>query len=146
MPITNGTGAFSVGRDCQVVLIGPFGRVDIPNVTHFDCKQETASIKVDRLDGVQMRAELPKGWTFRLESERGSSALDDLFAQIEETWYNAGIVTVSTLFQYITEPGGSQTTFAFDNVSLKFDNPGDWKSDASVKSSLSGSANRRRRV
>ena len=146
MPANAGSGVFSVGRDCTIILIGPFGRVDIPNITMFDCKQDTAAIKVDRLDGIQMHAELPKGWNFRIEAERGGPQLDLLFAQVEAIWYNAGTVTVGTLFQYVTEPDGSTTAFAYDNVSLKLDDPGEWRGDASVKQRLSGNANRRRAV
>jgi hypothetical protein len=144
MPVNAGTGVFSVGRDCQIVLIGPFGRVDIPNITKFDCKQETAAIKVDRLDGIQMNAELPKGWNFRIEAERAGPSLDELFSLIEATWYNAGTVTIGQLFQYVQEPDGSSSTFIMDNVSLKLEDPGEWSGDASVKQRLSGNANRRR--
>ena len=61
MPAILGTGNFNLGRDCQIVLVGPFGQVTIPNVTKFGAKQETATVKVDRLDGVQLNTELPKG-------------------------------------------------------------------------------------
>ena len=142
MPIIQGTGSFSVGRDCQLVLMGPFGRVDIPNVTHFDCKQDTSPIKVDRLDGIQMNAILPKGWNFTIEAERAGPDLDELFAAIEESWYGTGFIAVSTLYQYVTEPNGS-SAFQYTNGALRYDNPGDWKSDASVKQRLTGMADRR---
>lgn len=146
MPVTNGQGRFSVGRDTQVVIIGPNGRVDLPNLMMFTCKQETAEIKVDRLDGIQMNAELPKGWTGSVENERANSALDDTFAQIEAAWLDGGQAAVATIYQYITEADGSQTVFQFDNVTLKLDDAGDWKGDASVKQKISFRANRRRRV
>ena len=146
MPAVNGTGVFNLGRDCQIVLVGPFGQVNIPNVTMFNCKQETAQVKIDRLDGVQMNTELPKGWSFTIEAERANSALDDLFAQIEAGWFSSGTVAVSTLYQYITEASGTSSTYQIDDVSLKFDDPGDWKGDASVKQRLTGMGNRRRRV
>jgi len=146
MPISQSTGAFNVGRDCTVVLIGPFGRVDIPNVTMFSCKQETANIKIDRLDGVQLMAELPKGWTFTIEAERSSNSLDTLFARTEAAWYQNGAVLQATLYQYINEVDGSTSTYQMDNVSLKYDDPGDWKGDASVKQRVSGMANTRKSV
>ena len=146
MAITQGSGSFSVGRDCSVVLMGPFGRVDIPNVMGFDCKQETAAIKVDRLDGVQMNAELPKGWTGSFDVERGGSSVDDLFSNIEAAWYLSGSIINSTIYQYIQEPNGSTSTYQFDNCSLKLDDSGAGKGDASVKQKISFMANRRRRV
>jgi hypothetical protein len=146
MAIVNTTGAFNTGRDITVVVIGPFGRVDIPNVTSFTAKQETAMVKVDRLDGIQMLAELPKGWSGTIEVERGNASLDTLFTLIEAAWIDGGIYTVSTLFQYVRETNGSQSTFAFDNVGLKLDDAGDYKPDAAVKQRMSWAANRRRPV
>jgi hypothetical protein len=146
MPITNTQGTFSVGRDCTVVLIGPFGRVDIQNVTGFDAKQETVALKSDRLDGVQMNAELPKGWTGSLECDRGDPTLDQLFAAIEAAWMNGGSYQVATMFQYIQENGGGTSTFAYDNVALKLTDAGNWRPDAVVKQTISFVANRRRVV
>ena len=53
---------FSVGRDCQLVVMGPYGRIDLTYVTAFESRQLTAPVRVDRIDGTQMAAELPKGW------------------------------------------------------------------------------------
>ena len=146
MPITNGVGTASVGRDCQIVLIGPFGRVDLPNVMSFDCKQTVAEIKVDKLDGNQIHARLPKGWTGSFENERGNSGLDDLFTQTEASWFNAGLVVASTLYQYVTETDGSQSTYQFDNVAMTLSEAGSWKGDSTVKQKVDFEANRRRRV
>lgn len=146
MPIQNTQGQFSTGRDVSVILIGPFGRVDLANITSFTAKQETATIKSDRLDGVQLTAELPKGWTGMIEVDRGNSALDVFFSLMEAAWYDAGLFTVSTLFQYVRESSGSQTTYAYDNVAMKFDDAGDYKPDAAVKQRVSFMANRRRAV
>lgn len=146
MPITEGTGAFNIGRDCQVVLVGPYGQVDLGNLTSFDAKQVTATIKVDRLDGVQLNAELPKGWTGSFDMERANSAVDLMFEQMESDWMTSGIYQVGTLYQYIAETGGGTTTFQFDNVSMKLTEGGMWKGDSSVKQTMSFSANRRRSV
>ena len=146
MPINNVSGAFNVGRDCTLVLMGPFGRVDLPNVTGFDAKQETAAIKVDRLDGVQLNAEVPKGWTGSFEMERGSSAVDDLIADIETGWMTNGSYANSTIYQYIKEADGSTSTYQFTDASLKLSDAGSWKGDASVKQRLDFMAGRRQRV
>lgn len=149
MAISTGVGKFNVGRDCQVVIthaLAPNGRVDLTNLMTFDCKQVTANIKIDRLDGVQLNAELPKGWTITIENERGDAVVDDFFAAVEAAWYSGGNYVMATIYQYITETNGAQTTYQFDNVALKFDNPGSWKGDASVKQSISGTCNRRRKV
>jgi hypothetical protein len=146
MAITNTQGAFNTGRDITVVLIGPFGRIDLANITSFTAKQETAMVKVDRLDGVQLMAELPKGWSGTIEVERGNAAIDTFFTLLEASWIDGGVYTVSTLFQYVKETNGSQSTFAYDNVGLKLDDAGDYKPDAAVRQRLSFGANRRRPV
>lgn len=146
MPVLNGSGRLSIGRDCTLVVIGPYGRIDLPNVMGFEAKQVTSNIKVDRLDGVQLNAELPKGWEGSFENERGNSGLDDAFAEMETAWFEGGTVGVGTIYQYIMEADGSQTTYQFDNVSMKLDDAGSWKGDASVKQRVSFNANRRRRV
>lgn len=144
--IQNTQGRFNTGRDVTLVVIGPFGEVQLDNLTDFDCRQETANIKVDRLDGVQLTAELPKGWTGSFGMERASSAIDDLFAKMEQAWIASGSFTVSQIFQYVAEADGSTSTFRFDNVSMRLDDAGAWKGDASVKVKVSFHANRRERV
>ena len=114
MPISQAIGSYSVGRDCTVVLMHPLapgGRVDIPNVTGFKSQQVTASVKADRLDGTQLAAELPKGWTGEFDFDRGNPAVDALFAAIEVQWYQTGTIQVATIYQYITEPTGATSTF-----------------------------------
>jgi len=140
-------GGFDTGRQCTLVLIGPFGRrVDLPNITSFDCRQDTVAVKVDRLDGVQLNAELPKGWTGSFDLERGSSAVDDLFVQIEAGWLSLGSIGASTIYQYIDEANGSTSCYQFDNVTLKLDDAGMWKSDQSVKQKIGFRSNSRKRV
>ena len=72
-----------------MVLIGPPGangtagvRVDLTHVTQFEAKQKTHAIRVNRLDGVNMAAELPAGWEGSFELERGSPAADDFVASL----------------------------------------------------------------
>ncbi len=139
-------GSFDTGRQITLVLIGPFGRVDLPNVTGFDAKQQMATVKVDRLDGVQMNASLPKGWTGSFELERGSAVIDALFDQIENAWFTSGSYKAGSIYQYVDEADESVSTFQFDNVALTLSESGNWKSDQSVKQRVDFVANRRRRV
>ena len=64
-------------------MIGPAGRVDLTHVTGFESRQITHSLRVDRLDGSQIAAELPQGWEGTFEVERGSSSVDDFIAAAE---------------------------------------------------------------
>ncbi len=81
--MSGSTNVFSVGRDCQLVVIAPTGRLDLSQVTGFECRQVTAPVRIDRIDGVQLAAELPKGWDGSFDLERGSSVVEDFIAAIE---------------------------------------------------------------
>jgi hypothetical protein len=142
MPINN----FNIGRDCQLVLIGPAGRVDLSYVTGFESRQITHSIRVDKLDGTQISAELPRGWEGTFELERGTSAVDDFIAAAEQSYFNGDGVPFGTVYQYVTETDGSISTYQYNTVVFKLANAGNWKGDASVKQKLEFFASQRQRV
>jgi len=144
MPAQSGTNYFNVGRDIQVVALDQNGLpITLNNVTMFDSKMVTANIKVDRLDSIQMNAELPKGWTLDIEGVRAGPALDSFFAILETNWYQSGTYNTSSVYVYITEPDGSTSTFQFTNVAFKYDDGGSWSGDKEVKWKMSGIANRK---
>jgi hypothetical protein len=140
------TNVFSVGRDCQLVVIGPFGRVDLTHVTGFESRQVTHPIRIDRIDGVQLAAELPKGWDGSFDLERGSSAAEDFVAAIEAAYFNGAPVQPGTLYQYVQETNGSTSTYQYEGVVFKLAQAGQWKGDASVKQKLEFFAGKRKRV
>jgi hypothetical protein len=137
---------FSIGRDTQLVVIGPSGRVGLSHVTGFESRQLTQSVRVSRLDGTQLGAELPKGWEGSFEIERGTSALDDFISSIEQNFYNGAAPQQGSMYQYITETDGSVSTYQFDGVVFKLASAGNWKGDASVKQKLEFFAARKRRI
>ena len=137
---------FSVGRDCQVVVLGAYGRVDLTHVTGFEGRQLTASVRVDRIDGVQLGAELPKGWDGTFELERGNSAVEDFVAQLETAFHAGQSPAPGTLYQYITESDGSTSTYQYNNVVFKLASAGVWRGDASVKQRLEFFASTRVRM
>jgi hypothetical protein len=140
------TTQFSVGRDCQLVVMGPAERIDLTYVTAFDSRQLTAPVRIDRLDGVPMAAELPKGWEGSFEVERGSSEVDDFIAAAEAAYFAQGSLPFGTLYQYVTEVDGSTSTYQYDGVVFTLANAGTWKGDASVKQKLEFWASRRIRI
>jgi hypothetical protein len=127
---------FSLGRDCQLVVIGPAGRVDLSYVTAFQSSQVTQPVRVDRLDGVQMATELPKGWEGSFEVERGSSAVDDFISAAEVAYRTSGALPYGQVYQYITEPDGSVSTFQYTGVVFRLINAGVWRGDGAVKQKL----------
>lgn len=137
---------FSVGRDTQLVVIAPTGRIDLTHVTSFESRQITQSVRVDRLDGTHLGTELPKGWEGSFELDRGSSTVDDFIAAAEQQYFNGNSITQGTMYQYVTETDGSTSTYQYDNVSFRLSNAGIWKGDSSVKQKLEFFAVRRRRI
>lgn len=127
---------FNTGKDCQVVVLGPFGRVDLEHVTGFESRQITASVRVDRMDGTMVGAELPKGWDGSFDIERGSSSADDLVAQVEQSYLAGTTPPPGTLYQYVDEIDGSTSTYQFNGVVFKLTSAGLYKGDASVKQRL----------
>lgn len=138
--------AFSIGRDTQVVIMGPSGRVDINHVTGFESRQLTSPVRVSRLDGTQLGAEIPKGWEGSFDVERGSSTLDDFISAIEQDFYNGLTTSPSSMYQYVNETDGSVSTYQFDGVVFRLASAGAWKGDSSVKQKLEFYATRKRRI
>ncbi|MBB5373637.1 hypothetical protein [Acidocella aromatica] len=137
---------FTVGRDCQLVVMGPFGRVDLAHVTGFEAQQITAAVRVDRLDGVQLGAELPKGWSGSFTLDRGSSAVDDFIAKIEQAYLSGKTIQGGTLYQYVNETDGSVSTYQFSGVVFKLASAGVYRGDAAVMQKLDFFASTRKRV
>jgi hypothetical protein len=138
--------AFSIGKDTQLVVMGPNGRVDLSHVTSFESRQLTQSIRVNRIDGTQLGAELPRGWEGSFEVERGNSVLDDFISSSEQQHYEGRMPVPSTMYQYVTETDGSVSTYQYDGAVFRLANAGVWKGDAAVKQKLEFYAARRRRV
>ena len=138
--------AFSIGRDTQLVIMGPSGRVDISHVTGFESRQLTSPVRISRLDGTQLGAELPKGWEGSFEVERGTSALDDFISGLEQSFYSGSDTQSGSMYQYITETDSSVSTYQFDGVVFKLTSAGTWKGDSSVKQKLEFYATRKRRI
>ena len=137
---------FSVGRDTQLVVMVPSGRIDLTHVTAFESRQLTQSVRVSRMDGTHMGTELPRGWEGAFELDRGNSAVDDFIASTEQRYYNGSGSVIGTMYQYITEPDGSTSTYQYDGVSFRLANAGTWRGESSVKQKLEFFAATRRRI
>jgi len=140
------SNTFSVGHDSQVVVMGPYGRIDLEHVTGFESRQITASVRVHRIDGTQLGAELPKGWEGNFEMERGNSAAEDFIAQVEAAYYAGNATATGTLYQYINESDGSTSTYQFDGVVFRLSHAGVWRGDTSVKQRMDFFATTRTRM
>ena len=143
MPTGNG---YSLGSDNSVVIIGPSGRIDLRIVTEFESKQMTQAVKVKPMNGPPLQDEVPEGWELSFGFVRSGTALDDLFTSAEAAFYVTGVLNNVTVFQYVTEQGGTQSCWQYDRVSLKLTEGGTWKGGEDVKMKVAGFASTKKRV
>ena len=137
---------FSVGSDCQIVVMGPFGRVDLAHVTGFEAHQMTMALRVDRLDGVQLGPNCQRDGRGSFTLDRGSSVADDFIAQIESAYLAGQSIGAGTLYQYVNEPDGSTSTYQFNGAVFKLTSAGAYRGDAAVTQRLDFYASCRTRV
>lgn len=143
MPVSNnGVLNISIGRDISVVLTVAGQTIDLQNVTGFEAAPIYAAVKVDRLDGKVLNAELPKGWSGKFAMERANDRLDAFFAQVEALWLSGGAMVNATITQATTEADGSTSRYQFTNCALKFDGQ-NWKPDAPVTMGVTFTATQR---
>lgn len=132
------TNTFSLGKDCQIVVMAPNGqRIDFSIVTDFDAKQAVHQIRINPLDGPPQGADVPNGWNGTFNMDRGSNAADALVATIEAGFWAGAALGVGQIFQYINEVNGSQSIFSFNNVTMHLSEAGAWRADNNVKQTIS---------
>ena len=78
--------------------------------------------------------------------DRGNSAVDDLIASIEAAYWSSGTIGSGTIYQYVTEPAGSLSTYEFTGVSLVLSSAGNFQADAIVKQTIGFFASQRVRM
>jgi hypothetical protein len=138
---------FSLGEDVQLVLMfGILGRVDLKHVTGFHAQQTVHQVRVQRLGNTPLGADVPAGWNFTFQLDRGDSTADDLAATLETMYWNKMRLPSGQLYQYINEPNGSTSTYLFDTATLNLSDAGSWSQNAAVKQTLSGFASRRLKI
>lgn len=91
-------------RDCHLVVMGPFGRIDLAHVIGFERR---------------MASDPANGWEGTFELERGGNAADDFIARIEAAYNDGGTVPAGTLYQYVSEPDGSTSTYQYDGAAFR---------------------------
>ena len=137
---------YSIGRDCQVVLLWNGVRVDLRDVTSFQAAQEVRQQRSDPLNSAPIEFNTPAGWRGQFNVDRGSSALDDLVATIESSFWSAGTIGSGSIYQYINETDGSTSTYEFVGVSLTLSNSGHYQAENIVKQTISFYASQRNRL
>jgi hypothetical protein len=62
--------------------------------------------------------------------------VDDFIAQIEAAYLAGQSVNAGTLYQYVSEPDGSTSTYQFSGVVFKLTSAGAYRGDAPVTQQL----------
>lgn len=137
---------YSIGRDCQVVLLWNGIRIDLRDVVGFQAEQQVKLQRSDPLNSVPVEFNTPAGWRGQFHIDRGSSALDDLIAAIESAFWNAGVIGSGTIYQYVSEPDGSISTYEFVGVAITLTNSGSYKAENIVTQTVSFFASQRNKI
>ena len=137
---------YSIGRDCQVVLLWNGIRIDLRDVVGFQAEQQVKLQRSDPLNSVPVEFNTSVFWRGQLQIDRGSSALDDLVAAIEAAFWNAGVIGSGTIYQYLTESDGSLSTYEFVGVALTLSQAGIYKAENIVTQTVSFFASQRNRI
>lgn len=135
---------YSIGRDTSVTVILANGSaLTLGKMTSFEARPMISETTVRALDGVNDHLRFHEGWELTMEMERRSSALDAYWASVEADYYAGISDPPCTIQQTVTEPDGSVTQWRYQNCMLKFDDPGKWTADGTVKQQLSAIAAQR---
>ena len=140
------SGTYTLGRNCQLVLLWNGTRIDLRDVTGFTATQEVKHQRADPLNSTPVEFTTPSGWRGKFEVDRGNSAVDDLIATIETAFWAAGTIGVGTIYQYVTEADGRLNTYEFTGVSLVLSNAGNFQADSIVKQTLGFFASQRVKI
>lgn len=141
-------GTFTVGRDAQAVFIAPNGtRLDLSGMTDFNWTPEYKQARSDPLNQPPIERFLPAGHRIKFTIDRNGPANDLLFSQIELGWWTQGSADpgtsdAGTVYIYIQESSGAQSTYQFSGVGLKLSQGGDFKTDSPIKQTIEGFAQR----
>jgi hypothetical protein len=131
------TSKFTLGKDVQAVVVGPYGTVDLGNVTEFSSKPKYKEATSNVLDGPTYRLSEPDGHDCVISIDRTKRNIDDMVAQIEAAyWLAGGGITLGTAYRYVTEKDGTQSCFMFTDCDFQFD-LGQFKAESAVPIKIS---------
>lgn len=137
---------FTIGRDCQVVMIAPNGtRLDLSRVTDINHTAEYMTATSAPLNAPKQERFLPNGHRLRFSVDRRDGTNDALFSSIEAGWWSVGSADPGTspngaAYIYIQEADGSQSTYQFRGLTIKWGGLGDMRGEAAVKQTIEAHA------
>lgn len=139
---------FTVGRDVQAVAIAPNGtRLELGGLTDFKWTPQYSRPRSEPLNQPPIERYLPHGHTLSFSIDRRGPGNEILISQIEAGWWAVGSADPGTsangsVYIYINETDGSQSTLQFSGVSMGMTQGGDFRTDQAVKQTIEGHAQR----
>lgn len=137
---------FNIGKDVTLDIVTPTGMLRPRIKTGFQSKQETHSIQVMGLDGVNRFDELPAGWSGTFDLDRGDSTVDDFFAQRETDYYNGASTPNITITETISEVSGAVSQYRYTGVILKLEDAGNKQGDKQIAMKIGFKAAKRLKI
>ena len=127
---------YTIGRNCQVVVLWQGTRVDLPNVTEFKSAAEYKRQRVDPLNSLPTEFSTPSGHRGSIMVDRQDDTVDSLFAAIEAAFWNAGTIGQGTIYAYLTNTDATVSTFEYTGVALELGDAGTYQQEAVVRQTI----------
>lgn len=140
------TATPTIGRSGSMVLIMNGSRIDLPTVTNFRSEAQARNIRSEPLNGQPLEMSIPNGWRGSFQVDRYDGTLDNAIASQESAFWNAGTISLGTIYFYVKESDGSTSTYEFTNVALVLSDAGQYAQEAIVKLTASFTASARNKL
>ena len=137
---------FNIGRSGQLVLVTAQAGPLTLNYTDFGSEQMTHNIESRPVNGETVPADIPDMWSGTIDIDRNSPDLDAFIALQEANYFAGQGLALHSLFQFVTEVNGQQTTWQYTNVTVTLNNAGKWRQNDRVQQSLKFRASRKKQV
>ena len=127
---------FTVGQDCQVVITGPFGEIELDLQTRFDVKQSISKPEVKVIDGTRKSRLVFDCWTGTFNFARQGPALDQLAQAIQQYSLAGTPIPNGSIYYTVNEPDGSISAWQLNSVTMWPADLGGYAADAATMQSI----------
>ena len=135
---------FNIGSDCQVVVNGPFGEIELDNETQFSADPVSQILSVDKLDGTVEGRTVHRNWKGTISTIRSDSTVDDLAQKISDSIRTGVPVPNGSIQQVVHNVGdGTSSTYLFTDVSFNVTALGDYQNSKEVRQGIAWQAKSR---
>lgn len=139
-------GPFTTGNDISLVIKLSSGNLTLNGLTSFTKKMSNTKISSKTINGVRKTGTIPDGWQGSFKLDRVDSSVDDFFAAFEASYFDGDNQPSGTIYETIREATGAITKWRYEDVTLSFDDAGDFSGDKRVEQTISFEASRRIKV